>query len=130
MIWKNHKITDIGTFGGTQSAAMALNDLGQVVGGALNNTDDLLWAQFYGRFGYIAFPGTTQLRAFVWENGHKRDLGTLGSPHALAYAINRFGQIAGESYTNDIANGTTGIPKEDPITSPRLLIHKAIDPFV
>ena len=68
--------------------------------------------------------------AFVWENGHTRDLGTLGGPHALAYAINRFGQIAGESYTNDIANGTTGIPKEDPITSPRSLIHKAIDPFV
>ncbi|HVO81895.1 MAG TPA: hypothetical protein VMT28_14260 [Terriglobales bacterium] len=114
VVWKNGKITDIGTFGGTQSAAMALNDLGQVIGGALNNIDDPWSAKFYGGFGYIAYPGTTQLRAFVWQNGHKRDLGTLGGPDAFAYAINRFGQIAGESYTSDTPNDTTGIPTIDP----------------
>jgi probable HAF family extracellular repeat protein len=114
VVWKNGKIIDIGTFGGTQSAAMTLNDLGQVVGGALNTVDDPWSAQFPIGPGTLAFPGTTQQRAFVWQNGRKRDLGTLGGPDAFAFAINRFGQIAGESYTNDTPNDSTGIPTVDP----------------
>jgi probable HAF family extracellular repeat protein len=114
VVWKNGRITDIGTFGGTQSAAMALNDFGQVIGGALNTIDDPWSAQLVTRFGYIAWPGTTQLRAFVWQNGVKHDLGTLGGPDAFAYGINQFGQIAGESYTNSTPNPTTGIPTVDP----------------
>ena len=114
VVWKNGKITDIGTFGGTQSAAMALNDFGQVIGGALNKIDDPWSAQFVLGFGVIAWPGTTQLRAFVWQNGVKQDLGTLGGPDAFAYGINQFGQIAGQSYTNSTPNPTTGIPTEDP----------------
>jgi len=114
VVWKNGTIIDIGTFGGTQSAAMTLNDLGQVVGGALNTVDDPWSAQFPIGPGTLAFPGTTQQRAFVWQNGRKRDLGTLGGPDAFAFAINRFGQIAGESYTNDTPNDSTGIPTVDP----------------
>lgn len=114
VVWKNGEITDIGTFGGTQSAAMALNDLGQVIGGSLDNIDDPWSAQFVLGFGVIAWPGTTQLRAFVWQNGVKQDLGTLGGPDAFAYGINQFGQIAGQSYTNSTPNSTTGIPTEDP----------------
>jgi len=114
VVWKNGKITDIGTFGGTQSAAMTLNDLGQVIGGSLNNIDDPWSAVFVTGFGNLAYPGTTQMRAFVWQDGKKYDLGTLGGPDAFAYAINFFGQIAGESYTNSTPNPTTGIPTVDP----------------
>lgn len=113
VVWKNGKITNLGTFGGTQSSAMMLNDLGQVVGGALNNVNDPLSAGFVLGFG-VLWPGTTQVRAFVWQNGVKRDLGTLGGPDAFAYAINRFGQIAGQSYTSSTPNATTGIPTVDP----------------
>ena len=113
VVWKKGKITNLGTFGGTQSSAMAVNDLGQVVGGALNKVDDPLSTGFVLGFGVLS-PGTTQVRAFVWKNGVKRDLGTLGGPDAFAYAINRFGQIAGQSYTSYTPNPDTGIPTVDP----------------
>ncbi|HWW13546.1 MAG TPA: hypothetical protein VN310_02695 [Candidatus Dormibacteraeota bacterium] len=113
VVWKDGKIKDLGAFGGTQSAAMAVNDHGQVVGGALNTVNDPFSAGFVLGFGALT-PGTTQVRAFVWQNGEKRDLGTLGGPDAFAYAINRFGQIAGQSYTNSSPNPDTGIPTVDP----------------
>jgi probable HAF family extracellular repeat protein len=115
VVWKKGKIRDLGTFGGTQSAAFALNDLGQVVGGALNTIEDPFSADYslYG-FDPLGFMGTTQVRAFVWQNGVMRDLGTLGGPDAVATAINQSGQIAGQSYTSYTINETTGIPTVDP----------------
>lgn len=113
VIWSNGKIRNLGTLGGTQSAAMDVNDLGQVVGGGLNATEDPLSAGFGLGYGMI-WPGTTQLRAFVWQNGVMRDLKTLGGPDAFAIAINQFGQIAGESYTSYNINPWTEIPTEDP----------------
>lgn len=112
VVWDQGKIRDLRTLGGTQSSAMDVNDLGQVVGGALNATEDPLSAGFVLGDGFI-WTGTTQLRAFVWQNGVMRDLDTLGGPDAFAIAINQFGQIAGESYTSTI-NPDTGIPTEDP----------------
>jgi probable HAF family extracellular repeat protein len=114
VIWYKGKIRDLGTLGGTQSAAMVLNDRGQVIGGALNTTEDPLSVNFVYGFGLLAWPGTTQVRAFVWQNGVMHDLGTLGGPDAFAYAINQSGQIAGESYTSYNINSWTGIPTEDP----------------
>ena len=113
VVWDKGKIRNLGTLGGTQSNAMDVNDLGQVVGGALNRTDDSLSAGFVLGFGFM-WPGTTQVRAFVWQNGVMRDLGTLGGPDAFAISINQFGQIAGQSYTNSKPNDTTGIPTVDP----------------
>jgi probable HAF family extracellular repeat protein len=66
-------VTDLGTFGTVQSAqAFELNDAGQVVGYAAG-------------------------RAFLWQNGAKTDLGTLGGPSATANALNEVGQIVGHS---------------------------------
>jgi len=113
VVWDKGKIRDLGTLGGTQSSAWDVNDLGQVVGVALNATEDPLSAGFGLGYGMI-WPGTTQLRAFVWQNGVMRDLDTLGGPDAAAIAINQFGQIAGESYTSYDINSWTGIPTEDP----------------
>ena len=113
VVWDKGKIRDLRTLGGTQSVAWDVNDLGQVVGGALNATKDPLSAGFVLGFGGM-WPGTTQLRAVVWQNGFMRDLGTLGGPDAFATAINQFGQIAGESYTSKHIHRRTGIPTEDP----------------
>jgi probable HAF family extracellular repeat protein len=111
VIWEEGEIKDLGTFGGTLSLAAGINNKGHVIGGALNNVPD--------PFSIFDFQITgssngTQTRAFVWRDGRKVDLGTLGGPDAFAIWINEPGQIAGSSYTNDIPNSSTGFPTYEP----------------
>ena len=63
---------------------------------------------FFGSF----YP--YQIRAFLWQDGAMRDLGTLGGPDATANLVNERGQIAGQSYTNTTPNPVTGLPTADP----------------
>jgi probable HAF family extracellular repeat protein len=77
--WQNGKITILGTLGGRNSEATAINDLGVIVG----------WSE--------TSAGT--IHAFVWQNGKMRDLGTLGGTHSRAWGINRAGKIVGGSTT-------------------------------
>ncbi|MDD4117560.1 MAG: MBG domain-containing protein, partial [Kiritimatiellae bacterium] len=72
---------DLGTLGGTQSAALGLNDAGQVVG----------WARNAGG----------SIEAFVWSNGTLTGLGFLpGGTTSVARAINNHGQITGDAYVS------------------------------
>jgi probable HAF family extracellular repeat protein len=104
VVWKDGRLTDLGTFGGYESGGLALNDGDQVVGFATNTIPD--------PFSLLGFGA--QLRAFLWQEGHMRDLGTLGGADAWPQAVNNSGQIAGFSYTSAIANPATGIPTQDP----------------
>jgi len=73
---RGYTITDLGTLGGWQASAHAINDHGQIVGEA--DTGD----------GYR--------RAFLWENGVMTDLGlspSIPSPYSAAWGINNFRQI-------------------------------------
>src|SRR6266852_477265 len=105
VLWqKDGRIIDLGTLGGNGSSAFAINDHGQIVGGALNDLPDP-----------FSFPGlATQARAFLWQNGVMQDLGTLGGPDAFATSINDRGQIAGISMTDSIPNAATGFPTFHP----------------
>jgi probable HAF family extracellular repeat protein len=83
-LWtKPEGMTDLGTLGGANSIAYAINNSGTVVG----QTD-------------LANKDT---HAFFWTMpGGMQDLGTLGGSESVAFGINELGQIVGESYP---ANG-------------------------
>ncbi len=102
VLWKDGQIIDLGTLGGNESSAFAVNDRGQVVGVAVNTISD--------PFSFLA----TQLRAFLWQNGVMQDLGTLGGPEGWALFINERGQVAGFSLTNSTPNPSTAFPTQDP----------------
>ncbi len=70
-------LTDLGTLGGRNSQANALNDSGQVVG----------WAQ----------TASGAIHAVLWQDGKAIDLGGLGGTMSHALSINDRGQIVGRS---------------------------------
>jgi probable HAF family extracellular repeat protein len=104
--WVNGRVEDLGSLGGYQNGAGAMNDGGQIVGESTNTIPD--------PFSPLGFLEPTQTRAFLWQNGHMQDIGTLGGGDAQAFAINDSGQILGTSYTNAIPNSSTGVPTWDP----------------
>jgi probable HAF family extracellular repeat protein len=115
VVWSHGGLEDLGTFGGSLSQAINVNNQGQVVGVAANSVPD----QYAGGLGpCITWFGcntvATQQRAFLWEGRKLRDLGTLGGNDAVAYLVNQQGQVVGVSYTNTTPNPTTGLPTQDP----------------
>jgi len=74
--WRNGVLTDLGTLGGTNSRAYAINDRGQVIG--------------------EAETASGELRPFLWERGTMVDLTTRGlRPTDRVKDINIWGQIVG-----------------------------------
>jgi probable HAF family extracellular repeat protein len=108
VFWKGGGPIDLGTFGGNESYANAVNNRGEVVGSAANAIPDPFnTAPFLYGWG-------TQMHAFLWEDGVKHDLGTLGGPDSLAYYVNDAHQVAGFSYTSYMPNPLTGVPPGHP----------------
>jgi probable HAF family extracellular repeat protein len=105
--WLYGHIFNLGGFGGTQGAANMVNNRGQIVGYSTNTTPDPYAFNAY-------FPTTTQMRAFVWEGGRMRDIGTLGGPDAAATTISESGLVIGQSYTSFTPDPDTGSPIADP----------------
>jgi probable HAF family extracellular repeat protein len=98
VLWSNGHIHNLGTLGGNESGALAVNSAGQAAGVASNRIPDS-----YSMFGWGA-----QTRAFIWQNGTMTDLGTLGGTDAFALAINEHGWVTGPSYSD--TNLSTNCP--------------------
>jgi probable HAF family extracellular repeat protein len=102
VLWRGDSITDLGTLGtGRESAALYVNNAGEVVGFSTFNTTPV--PSFLG----------AEAHAFIWRNGVMTDLGTLGGPGSFpAGGCNNqhAGLVAGQSDTNSNPNPTTGSP--------------------
>ena len=90
VLWRNGSILPLGTLGGYESFPVSINNSGQVTGFATNDVPDDLFG-----FG-------TQVRAFLWQGGVMRDIGTLGGPDAFGIVVNERGQVFGFSLTADL----------------------------
>lgn len=88
-LWRDGRMRDLGTLGGTESVAHDVNERGQVVGASVR--DSLQSGEFVVR----------ARRAFLWEEGRMRSLGTLGGRESRAHALNDRGQVVGASSTRD-----------------------------
>jgi probable HAF family extracellular repeat protein len=120
-------VTDLGTLGGLNSDATALNDNGQVVGEAQNAAGSyhaFSWTPGGGMVdigtlsglggdsnavgvdangevaGNASTPDGSVSHAFFWTSGSGiHDLGTFGGPSSLAIAISEAGQVVGWAAT-------------------------------
>jgi len=73
-------VTDLGTLGGLQSVALAINDHGQATGESNP-------------------AGTQAVHAFRWSRGIMEDLGTLGGESSFGNAIDHEGRVVGVADT-------------------------------
>jgi probable HAF family extracellular repeat protein len=84
-LWQAGAMKDLGTLGGTDSLATAINQGGQVTGVSLLNT------------AINPDTGLPASHPFLWENGKMQDLGTLGGTMGQPTGINDSGQVIGFS---------------------------------
>jgi probable HAF family extracellular repeat protein len=107
VLWRHGQIIDLGTLdSGTESLGIYVNDAGQVIGFSTINTNP-------DPVGFFGFPTHT----FIWQNGEKLDIGTLGGANAFpgASCSNQPEDlVVGGSNTTTTVNPTTGLPDADP----------------
>lgn len=84
-LWQAGVMRDLGTLGGTDSIALAINQSGQVAGVSLLNT------------ATNAETGLPASHPFLWANGAMKDLGTLGGTLGEPATLNDSGQVVGNS---------------------------------
>ena len=82
---QSHGMQDLGTLGGTDSAAFYINDRGQIGGWSFTNTT------------VNPTTGIPTVAPFLWEKGKMLDLGNLGGTFGVANALNNRGEVVGAS---------------------------------
>jgi probable HAF family extracellular repeat protein len=81
--WSQGHMTDLGTLGGTQSAAEEINNSGDAA-------------------GFSALPDDIYFHAFGWRQSKMIDLGVIaGDNYSRAFGMNDQGQVVGQSWLWD-----------------------------
>ncbi|CUI06455.1 PEP-CTERM sorting domain-containing protein [Massilia antarctica] len=119
-LWSGGTLTEIGTFGGPDSSAAAINQHAEATGHAsLPGGEARAFRYAGGKLAQLAIPGSSEslgtaindagqvagqyrtttpaYRAFLYSGGASTDLGTLGGDFAYAAGINNGGQVVGVS---------------------------------
>ena len=124
-LWRNGRMIDLGTLGGTFGLPIGLNNNDQVSGVSNIAGDDASHPFFWDRghmidlgtfggsngaanylndsgevVGVADFPADGVHHAFLWKRGVMTDLGTLGG-NSIGFTINSQGQIVGTSRVTD-----------------------------
>lgn len=121
--WSNGALVDLGTLGGSSSAAYGINASGQTAGasmtaggtfhaffsnGALRDLGTLGGANSYGMALNDAGQATGNAQtaagystAFLWDGQQMKSLGTLGGTQSYGYGIDSNGDVVGYSWTSD-----------------------------
>ena len=106
VLWKDGQVIDLGTLeAGTESLGIYVNDAGQAIGFSTVNTEP-------DPLGFVF-----QTHTFIWKNGKKLDIGTLGGADTVPGASCSHppeGMVAGGSTTTTTLNPDTGLPTADP----------------
>jgi probable HAF family extracellular repeat protein len=106
-LWKDGKLTDIGTLGGPQAVAGPINDAGQFTGWA--DLSSPAPPSIFNTEGFFCGPPAegepaVACRAFLADHGRKTDLGTLGGLNSAAEnkGLNQWGHVAGVAETASV----------------------------
>jgi probable HAF family extracellular repeat protein len=84
-LWQQGQMLDLGTLGGPDAWANAINDRGQIVGFS------------YTDLTPIASTGLPTIAPFLWDDGKMVNLGSFGGHNGQAALINNRGQVLGAS---------------------------------
>jgi probable HAF family extracellular repeat protein len=84
---------DLGTLGGTDSAAFLINERGQTAGWSFTNSTPNPVPDVCSAFQ----QNLPTMDPFLWDDGKMIDLGTLGGTCGRALSLNNRGQVAGGS---------------------------------
>lgn len=130
VLWDHSGITDLGTLGGSLTAATAVSASGRVVGVARQNPD-LGSRPFLWRHGTIidlstqgaptgfgptaintagqiigGLGGGGAVHALLWEHGTTIELGTLPGQDTYAFGINASGEVVGHTVAGNHSHAT------------------------
>lgn len=89
-LWQDDVMQDLGTLGGTDAVALLINDRGQIVGSSYTSSAPSAYCG--ANFGA---PLTT--RAFLYEDGEMKNIGSFGGTCTFPSDLNNRGEIVGIS---------------------------------